>query len=103
MAFVTLTRTAKEAIVRAMTKLELSNHIKVGDLWVDIDQRNTDTGKTGKAKPKFRTVEIVALPTLGSPGVMRVVKAPRAPHTIGKLRRFTFEKLMDNYIPAGMI
>lgn len=85
-----------------MNTVELSNHVKVGQRWVDIDTRNTDLGKTGKAKPKHREVEIVALPTLSSPGVMRVVKAPKAPHTIGKLRRFTFDKLLLNYVPEGI-
>ena len=80
-----------------MNNIELSNHVKVGQVWTDIDNRNTDRGKTGRAAPKHREVEIVALPTLGSAGVMRVVKAPRAPHTIGKLRRFTFAKLLQNY------
>ncbi|QKN87759.1 hypothetical protein IXEL_59 [Microbacterium phage Ixel] len=84
-----------------MNQIELSNHVKVGQRWVDIDQRNTDRGKTGKAKPKFREVEIVSLPTLSSPGTMRVVKAPKAPHTIGKLREFTFDKLLTHYAPVG--
>lgn len=74
--------------------------ITIGQQWIDIDPRNVDTGKTGKAKAKFRVVEIVALPTLGSPGVMRVVKAPKAPHTVGKLRRFTRAKLATNYAPV---
>lgn len=85
-----------------LNTVELSNHVKVGQHWIDIDLRNTDRGKTGKAKPKHREVEIVALPTLSSQGVMRVVKAPKAPHTVGKLRRFTFYKLLINYFPAGI-
>lgn len=80
----------------------LTNHIKVGQRWIDIDVRNTDRGKTGKAKPKYREVEIVALPTPSSPGVMRVVKAPKAPHTIGKVRRFTTDKLINNYARLGV-
>lgn len=88
--------------MRNMNNIELSNHVKVGQHWIDIDLRNTDRGKTGKAKPKHREVEIVALPTLSSQGVMRVVKAPKAPHTIGKLRHFTFDKLLANYAPAGI-
>lgn len=71
--------------------------IKIGQHWIDADVRNTDRGKTGRAKPKFRTVEIVALPTLSSPGVMKVLKAPKAPHTVGKLREFTTNKLVQNY------
>ena len=81
--------------------MQNSNHVKVGDRFIDIDQRNTDRGKTGKAKPKFREVEIIALPTASSQGVMKVVKAPKAPHTIGKLRRFTYAKLALNYVHAG--
>lgn len=72
--------------------------IKIGQKWLDADVRNTDRGKTGRAKPKFRTVEIVALPTLSSPGVMKVLKAPKAPHTVGKLREFTVSKLIENYV-----
>lgn len=75
--------------------------LMVGDIWVDIDTRNIDRGKTGKAKPKFREVEIVALPTPSSPGVMKVLKAPKAPHTVGKLRRFTRAKLVLNYARKG--
>lgn len=71
--------------------------IQIGQKWLDADVRNTDRGKTGRAKPKFRTVEIVALPTLSSQGVMRVLKSPKAPHTEGKLRRFTADKLINNY------
>ncbi|QIG58148.1 hypothetical protein SEA_ZEPP_60 [Microbacterium phage Zepp] len=88
--------------MRNMTKVELSNHVKVGQRFYDIDVRNTDRGKTGKAKPKHREVEIVALPTQSSQGVMRVIKAPKAPHTIGKLRRFTYTKLIENYAPVGL-
>ncbi|QCW22329.1 hypothetical protein SEA_LUNA18_61 [Microbacterium phage Luna18] len=75
-------------------------HIAVGQKWIDIDLRNADTGKSGRAKPKHRTVEIVALPTLSSPGVFRILKAPKAPHTVGKLREFTRGKLIDNYARA---
>jgi len=89
--------------MRNMTNVELSNRVKVGDHFYDMDVRNTDRGKTGKARPKYREVEIVALPTLSSQGVMRVVKAPKAPHTIGKLRRFTYSKLVDNYVPKGLV
>ena len=89
--------------MRKLNKVELSNHVKVGERFYDMDVRNTDRGKTGKAKPKFREVEIVALPTLSSQGVMRVIKAPKAPHTIGKLRRFTYDKLISNYVPAGLV
>lgn len=75
--------------------------VKIGQRWIDIDVRNTDRGKTGKAKPKYREVEIVGLPTLSSPGVMKVIKAPKAPHTIGKLREFTTRKLVENYALVG--
>ncbi len=88
--------------MRKLNNIELSNHVKVGERFYDLDLRNTDRGKTGKAKPKHREVEIIALPTLSSQGVMKVVKAPRAPHTIGKLRRFTYAKLVENYAPVGM-
>jgi hypothetical protein len=84
-----------------MTAIEHTNRVKVDQVWADIDPRNTDRGKTGKAKPKYRKVRIVALPTLSSQGVMEVIAAPKAPHTIGKLRRFTFGKLLSNYAPAS--
>ena len=71
--------------------------IRIGQHWIDVDVRNTDRGKTGRAKPKYREVEIVALPTLSSPGVMKVLKAPRAGHTVGALKRFTRSKLIENY------
>lgn len=76
-------------------------NVKVGQHWINTDARNTDTGKTGRAKPKHREVVIVALPTASSAGVMEVLKAPRAPHTIGKLRRFTRAKLIENYALVG--
>lgn len=79
--------------------------IKVGQRWVDVDIRNTERfGKNGRklAKPRHREVEIVALPTLSSPGVFRVLKAPKAPHTIGKLREFTRSKLIENYARVGI-
>lgn len=76
-------------------------NIAVGQRWVDVDERNTDRGKTGRAKPKHREVEIVSLPTASAPGVMRVVKAPKAPHTVGKLREFTRGKLIENYALVG--
>lgn len=82
-----------------------SNHsvnIEVGQHWIDVDVRNTDRGKTGRAKPKYREVEIVALPTLSSKGVFKIVKAPKAPHTIGKLREFTRGKLIENYARVGL-
>ena len=88
--------------MRNISKVELSNNVKVGQRFYDIDVRNTDRGKTGKAKPKHREVEIVALPTLSSQGVMRVIKAPKAPHTVGKLRRFTYAKLVENYAPVSL-
>jgi len=75
--------------------------IKIGQRWIDVDVRNTDRGKTGRAKPKYREVEIIGLPTLSSKGTFRVVKAPKAPHTIGKLRQFTTAKLIENYALVG--
>lgn len=82
-------------------KVDISQHVKVGQVWTDLDARNTDRGKTGRAKPKYREVVIVALPSLSSAGVMKVLKAPKAPHTIGKLRRFTYAKLAFNYARLG--
>lgn len=79
----------------------IEHNVRVGQHWVDIDNRNTDRGKTGKAKPKYRVVEIIALPTLSSQGVMKVLKAPKAPHTVGKLRRFSIAKLESNYARIG--
>lgn len=72
-------------------------HIAVGQHWIDADVRNTDRGKTGKAKPKFREVEILSVPTLSMPGSYRVVKAPKTPHAVGKVRKFTRAKLIENY------
>lgn len=80
--------------------IEHQNRVQVGDLFYDIDNRNTvSTGVKGQKlkKLKHRVVEIVALPSLSSQGVMRVVQAPKAPHTIGKLRRFSYAKLLSNY------
>lgn len=88
--------------MRKLNNIELQNHVKVGERFYDLDVRNTDRGKTGKAKPKHREVEIIALPTLSSAGVMKVIRAPKAPHTIGKLRRFSYDKLLTNYAPVGM-
>lgn len=84
-----------------------SNHsvnVQVGQRWIDVDVRNTErVGKNGRAlkKPRYRTVEIVSLPTISAKGVMRVVTAPRAPHTVGKLREFTRDKLIQNYALVG--
>lgn len=83
--------------MRNLTTVELSNHVKVGQIWQDIDRRNVDLGKTGRAKPKYREVEILSLPTLGMPGSFKVLRAPKAPHTIGKVRKFTYAKLLANY------
>lgn len=80
-------------------------NIQVGQRWFDVDTRNSITvGKNGRTlkKPLRREVEIVALPTLSSPGVFRVVSAPKAPHTVGKLREFTRGKLIDNYVRKGL-
>ena len=74
--------------------------IKIGQLWIDVDVRNTDRGKTGKAKPKHRIVQIVSLPTLSSPGTLKVLKAPKQPHTVGRIKEFTTSKLINNYAQA---
>lgn len=79
----------------------MNRNVKVGQIYIDTDLRNADTGKTGKAKPKPRVVKIIALPTLGSPGVMEVMKAPKQPKTVGALRRFTFGKLAAFYSLVG--
>lgn len=42
--------------MRNMTAVELSRHVKVGENFYDLDSRNADLGKTGKAKPKHREV-----------------------------------------------
>lgn len=83
--------------MRNLTAVEMTHHVQVGQVWIDIDMRNPDRGKTGKAKPKYRTVEIVSLPTPTSPGTMRALTAPKARHTIGKLREFSYGKLLSNY------
>jgi hypothetical protein len=75
--------------------------IKVGQRWIDVDVRNTDRGKTGRAKPKYREIEIVSLPTLSSPGTYIVKKAPKTPHSVGKLSEFTTAKLIENYSLVG--
>ena len=81
---------------------EFSNDaIKVGQQWVDTDERNTYRGKTGKAKPQHRIVEIIKLPTLSQPGVLKVLKAPKQPHSVGKLREFTRTKLVNHYARIG--
>jgi hypothetical protein len=77
--------------------------IRIGQRWIDVDVRNTDRGKTGRAKPKYREVEIIALPTISSHGVMKVIKAPKTPHSVGKLRTFTASKLIENYALVGGI
>jgi len=76
-------------------------NIRIGQRWIDVDVRNTDRGKTGRAKPKYREVEIITLPTLSSPGTMKVIKAPKQPHSVGKLREFTKSKLIENYALVG--
>lgn len=78
-----------------------SNQIRIGDVWVDRDERNTDRGKTGRARPKHRAVEIVALPTLSSPGVTKVIQAPRNGASVGKLKRFTRAKLVEHYVKVS--
>ena len=75
--------------------------IRIGQRWIDVDVRNTDRGKTGRAKPKYREVEIIKLPTLSSPGVLKIVRAPKTPHSVGKLREFTKSKLIENYALVG--
>ena len=75
--------------------------IRIGQRWIDVDVRNTDRGKTGRAKPKYREVEIITMPTLSSPGTLKVIKAPKQPHSVGKLREFTKSKLIENYALVG--
>jgi hypothetical protein len=73
-------------------------HIEVGQVWLDKDLRNADRGKSGRARPKFRHVEIVSVPTLSMPGSFRVIKAPNNPGSVGKVRKFTRAKLIANYV-----
>ena len=75
--------------------------IRIGQRWIDVDVRNTDRGKTGRAKPKYREVEIITLPTLSSPGTLKVIKATKQPLSVGKLREFTKSKLIENYELVG--
>ncbi|WNN96089.1 hypothetical protein SEA_SCHIMMELS22_58 [Microbacterium phage Schimmels22] len=87
-----------------MNKIELSNHVKVGQRWQDLDSRNSETHGSGNRrlkKPRHREVEIISLPSLSSPGAFRIVKAPKAPHTIGKVRSFSFDKLLTHYTLAS--
>lgn len=76
-------------------------NIRIGQRWIDVDVRNTYRGKTGRAKPQYREVEIITLPTLSAPGTMKVIKAPKQPHSVGKLREFTKSKLIENYALVG--
>lgn len=70
--------------------------IKVGQKWIDLDERNAVINRrTNKYKP--REVEIVSLPTLSRKGVMRVVAAPNNERSVGQLREFTREKLLNYY------
>ena len=72
----------------------MEDTIKVGQIWVDLDERNS---KKVKGRKRARRVEIVALPTLSSPGVMRVIEAPRNDKSVGQLREFTRAKLLGYY------
>lgn len=84
--------------------VQYTEDIRVGQRWIDIDSRNMLlVGKNGRPlkKPKHREVEIVTMPTPSMPGTMRVVTAPKAPHTVGKLRKFTRGKLLANYALKG--
>jgi hypothetical protein len=79
------------------------HQIAIGDVWIDVDLRNAQrTDKRGRKlrKAKHRTVQIISLPTLSSPGTMKVLTAPQAPHTIGAVREFTRDNLVLNYAKA---
>lgn len=70
--------------------------IQVGQFWQDLDPRNS--GKVNKkGRWKNRVVEIVRLPTLSTPGVMKVAQAPNNPKSVGQLREFTRGKLLAHY------
>lgn len=72
--------------------------IQVGQHWVDLDERNAKTTKKGKTRQiEFREVEVVSLPTLSTQGVMKVIKAPNNPKSVGQLRQFTRGKLLAYY------
>lgn len=75
-----------------MTTIE----IKVGQTWIDLDERNAKINRRG-GKYKAREVEIVSLPTLSRKGVMRVTAAPLNERSVGQLREFTREKLLNYY------
>ncbi|WKW85446.1 hypothetical protein SEA_MILANI_55 [Microbacterium phage Milani] len=70
--------------------------IKIGQVWEDLDPRNAKLTKKGKVA-KARRVEIVALPTLSSKGVMKVISAPNNRTSEGQLREFTRGKLLAYY------
>ncbi|QCQ57500.1 hypothetical protein SEA_SUCHA_55 [Microbacterium phage Sucha] len=70
--------------------------IKIGQVWEDLDPRNAKLKKNGEVA-KARRVEIVALPTLSSKGVMKVISAPRNRTSEGQLREFTRGKLLAYY------
>lgn len=74
--------------------------IKPGQIWADLDERNAVTrGKNGRPlrHPKPRLVEILTAPTLSMPGSFRVIEAPRLSHTVGKVHKFSRDKLVRNY------
>lgn len=75
---------------------------KVGDRFENVDPRNAEPYRSGpkRGKPKHRRrVEIIALPTLSSRGVMQVIFDPKRPVKKGevRLRRFTLAKLEQHY------
>lgn len=69
--------------------------LAVGQVYADLDARNARSLKGGKVK--YRSVEIVKLPTPSQKGVMRVIQAPMNPGSVGQLREFTRGKLAAHY------
>ncbi len=76
---------------------------KVGQRFENVDPRNAELYRSGRKKgqPKrFRRVELVTLPTLSRPGVMRVLFDPKQPVKTGedRLREYTLAKLEQHYV-----
>lgn len=74
--------------------------IKPDQVWADLDERNALTrGKNGRPlrTPKPRLVRILSAPTLSMPGSYVVIEAPKQPHSVGTVHKFTRDKLVRHY------
>lgn len=84
-----------------MANASTQQKVTVGSVWESNDERNTDRGKTGRAKPKPLQVVIVTLPTTSTAGIMQTVSSGASASEVGSTREFTYESLMRNYIKVG--